>query len=117
MKKFSDFLSEAATSRASDEAKKRGLSHVGYGYYGLPDGTVTHRSLNGKLVELSPEQQAAKNGQPPEQGTEPAPAEGEGEGDKGAVSITFGRFNPPTIGHEKLIERVAQSSSGGEYKM
>ena len=117
MKKFSDFLSEAATSRASDEAKKRGLSHVGYGYYGLPDGTVTHRSVNGKLVELSPEQQAAKNGQPPEQGTEPAPAEGEGEGDKGAVSITFGRFNPPTVGHEKLIERVAQSSSGGEYKI
>ena len=68
-------------------------------------------------MELSPEQQAAKNGQPPEQGTEPAPAEGEGEGDKGAVSITFGRFNPPTVGHEKLIERVAQSSSGGEYKI
>ncbi len=117
MKKFSDFLSEAATSRASDEAKKRGLSHVGYGYYGLPDGTVTHRSLNGKLVELSADQQAAKNGQPPAQESEPESEEGEGEGDKGEVSITFGRFNPPTIGHEKLIERVAKSATGGEYKI
>ena len=31
MKKFSDFLTEAAKSTAGDEAKKRGLSHVGYG--------------------------------------------------------------------------------------
>ena len=23
-----------------------------------------------------------------------------------SVVFTFGRFNPPTIGHEKLIERV-----------
>ena len=110
MKKFSDFLSEAATSRASDEAK-RGLSHVGCSYYGLPDGTVTHRSVNGKLVELSPERRrAAKNGQPPEQKGQPNQhlQKGEGEGDKGAVSITFGRFNPPTVGHEKLIERVAR---------
>jgi hypothetical protein len=117
MKKFSDFLSEAAKSRASDEAQKRGLEHVGYGYYGLPDGTVTHRSLNGKLVELSKDQQAAKNGQPPAQESEPQSTEGEGEGGQGAVSITFGRFNPPTIGHQKLIDRVAQSAKGGEYKV
>ena len=44
--KFSDFLTEAAKSTAGDEAKKRGLSHVGYGYYGRPDGTITHRSVN-----------------------------------------------------------------------
>jgi len=117
MKKFSDFLTEAKKSQASDEAEKRGLTHVGYGYYGLPDGTVTHRSLNGKLTELSREQQAAKNGQPPEQKSAEPESQGESEGDKGAVSVTFGRFNPPTIGHQKLIERVAQSSKGGEYKI
>ena len=118
MKKFSDFLTEAAKSSAGDEAKKRGLSHVGYGYYGKPDGTITHRSVNGKLVELSPDQIAARNGQPAEQPqTQDGQGEPQSEGAKGPVSITFGRFNPPTIGHQKLIERVASSSKGGEYKI
>ena len=31
--------------------------------------------------------------------------------------FTFGRFNPPTIGHEKLIEKVASLAkmNGGKY--
>ena len=36
-----------------------------------------------------------------------------------SVVITFGRFNPPTIGHEKLLDRVSQEaqSSGADYKI
>tara|TARA_B100001996_G_scaffold49604_1_gene35545 strand:- start:2811 stop:4025 length:1215 start_codon:yes stop_codon:yes gene_type:complete len=119
MKKFSDFLTEAATSQAADKAAKLGLSHVGYGYYGRPDGTVTHRSVNGQLIELSAEQQAAKNGVSPEQqqGSTGGEEEGGNAGTKGDISITFGRFNPPTVGHEKLIERLASSSKSGEYKI
>jgi hypothetical protein len=30
----------------------------------------------------------------------------------GHVTFTFGRFNPPTIGHEKLIEKVHEVSKG-----
>ena len=30
----------------------------------------------------------------------------------GHVTFTFGRFNPPTIGHEKLIEKVHAVSKG-----
>jgi predicted nucleotidyltransferase len=30
------------------------------------------------------------------------------EAKKGSVVFTFGRFNPPTIGHEKLIDRLAR---------
>ena len=26
---------------------------------------------------------------------------------KGQIVFTFGRFNPPTTGHEKLIQKVA----------
>ena len=39
--------------------------------------------------------------------------------DQGSISITFGRFNPPTIGHERLIDKVAKEakSSGGEYRI
>ena len=119
MKKFSDFLTEAAPSPAADKAAKLGLSHVGYGYYGQANGQVTHRSVNGQLIELSAEQQAAKNGTPaPEQGQQgTGEEEGGNAGTKGDISITFGRFNPPTVGHEKLIERLASSSKSGEYKI
>lgn len=29
--------------------------------------------------------------------------------------FTFGRFNPPTIGHEKLIQAVAKQAGGDDY--
>ena len=46
-------------------------------------------------------------------------ADGEGKVDQGAISITFGRFNPPTVGHERLIAKVAKEakSNGGEYRI
>ena len=31
------------------------------------------------------------------------------------VTFTFGRFNPPTIGHEKLLDAVAKVARGGKY--
>ena len=30
------------------------------------------------------------------------------------IVFTFGRFNPPTIGHEKLLDVVAKSAKGGD---
>lgn len=35
----------------------------------------------------------------------------------GHVTFTFGRFNPPTVGHEKLIEKVHTVSKGGPYRI
>jgi len=32
-----------------------------------------------------------------------------------SATFTFGRFNPPTIGHEKLIEKVHSLANGGSY--
>jgi len=29
--------------------------------------------------------------------------------------VTFGRFNPPTIGHYKLLNKVKEVANGGEY--
>jgi len=34
---------------------------------------------------------------------------------KGTLTIAFGRFNPPTIGHEKLLDTVASNSDEGDY--
>ena len=114
MKKFSAFLTEAERSFAAKSAEKLKLKHIGYGRYADPRGNVTHMSKDGKLVPIT------KDDQRPQQsaGGEET-ANGEGQVDQGAISITFGRFNPPTIGHEKLLAKVAQEakSSGGEYRI
>ena len=34
---------------------------------------------------------------------------------KGTLTVAFGRFNPPTTGHEKLLDTVATSSDVGDY--
>ena len=31
------------------------------------------------------------------------------------VAFAFGRFNPPTIGHKKLIDTVVNSADGGDF--
>ena len=33
------------------------------------------------------------------------------------ITVTFGRFQPPTIGHSKLINAVASEAAGGTYKI
>ena len=115
MKKFSAFLTEAERSFAAKEAEKLKLKHVGYGKYADVNGNVTHLSKDGKLIKVSAQQAAASTQQNGEEET----GGGEGQVDQGSISVTFGRFNPPTVGHEKLLDRVAQQakSSGGEYRI
>jgi nicotinic acid mononucleotide adenylyltransferase len=36
---------------------------------------------------------------------------------KGEVVFTFGRFNPPTTGHEKLINKVKSVAGSNDYKI
>lgn len=58
----------------------------------------------------APEQQAAEE-QPPAQYL-PVPKT------KGTLTVAFGRFNPPTIGHQQLMDVAAQAASqdkDGEY--
>ena len=71
-------------------------------------------SKDGKLVPITQDDQRPQQSAGGEE-----TANGEGQVDQGAISITFGRFNPPTIGHEKLLAKVAQEakSSGGEYRI
>ena len=37
--------------------------------------------------------------------------------DSGEVSFVFGRFNPPTIGHGKLMEALKKTARGGTYRI
>ena len=115
MKKFSAFLNEAQRSFAAKSAEQLNLKHIGYGRYADASGNVTHMSKDGKLVKITPGQDPGVSQQNGGEET----ADGSGQVDKGSISITFGRFNPPTIGHERLIDKVAREakSSGGEYRI
>tara|TARA_B100000131_G_scaffold263600_1_gene260475 strand:+ start:2063 stop:3385 length:1323 start_codon:yes stop_codon:yes gene_type:complete len=67
-----------------------------------------------------PQQAAATQQEPVQQGEEdpnaPALLEPEPvEKTKGTLTIAFGRFNPPTIGHEKLLNQVAASADNEDY--
>jgi hypothetical protein len=48
-----------------------------------------------------------------------APQEPQGppavEKTKGTLTIAFGRFNPPTVGHQKLLDMAASASNGEDY--
>ena len=113
MKKFSSFLAEAQRSQAASQAEKLQLTHVGYGKYADVRGNVTHMSQGGKLIKLDPSDVPSargSSGQEDEGGSKD-------KVDQGEVSITFGRFNPPTTGHEALIRRVKAASKNGEYRI
>ena len=59
----------------------------------------------------APEAQAAAQEQPPAQYL-PVPKT------KGTLTVAFGRFNPPTIGHQQLMDVAAQAASqdkDGQY--
>jgi GTPase SAR1 family protein len=47
-------------SMAADEARKMGLQYYGFGRYGK-NGTVTHRSINDKLIKVDKKQQEIPN--------------------------------------------------------
>jgi len=65
----------------------------------------------------APEQQPAAqqaSAQEPQQQVGPPPV----PKTKGTLTIAFGRFNPPTIGHQQLMDVAAQSAQadGGDYR-
>jgi len=71
-------------------------------------------------LQSAPQQEPVSQQQPApqqepqaQQPTEMVPPEVEKT--KGTLTIAFGRFNPPTTGHEKLLNTVATSSDDGDY--
>ena len=140
MKNFFQFLSEATQSQASMQAKKLGLSGDGHGGWVDRAGKVVARTDKGKLkfidgrqakaeeeptgrqsraAEPAPQQKPATTQKPPVPQQEPkaAPEDGGGEEEGNTLTVVFGRFNPPTIGHEKLLKSAAKASAGGNLKI
>ena len=117
MKSFSSFITEAKKTNAGQQAEKMGLTHVGWGKYADASGNVTHYADRGILkpvaqhpaVQQAQAQQAEAPPSEPEQVDQPL--------DRGPITVTFGRFNPPHLGHLKLANKVAEVAGDGEYRI
>jgi hypothetical protein len=139
MKSFSRFLSEATQSQASMQAKKLGYTGDGHGGWLDRSGKVVARTEKGKLKYIDgrqakgPEEPSAGRQQAPAAAPQPqaaaqAPApqvprgaaatpEDKAAEDGDTLTIVFGRFNPPTVGHEKLLKSAKRISAGGNIKI
>ncbi len=134
MKNFFQFLSESAAQQAA----RLGLEGDGHGGW-YKDGEFVAKTDKGRLKfynkrqrvgqqdppqtdkekNLSAPSSAPAPQEPAPQPQAQEPPEQEGpppvEKTKGTLTIAFGRFNPPTTGHEKLLDTVASSSDDGDY--
>ena len=84
-----------------------------------PAQSDKEKKLSQTSYETQPAQRAAPAQSAPQQEPQAQqPVEmvpPEVEKTKGTLTIAFGRFNPPTTGHEKLLDTVATSSDDGDY--
>ena len=138
MKSFFQFLSEA--SAASTQARKLNLKSDGHGGWLDSRGKFVATTEDGKLKFA--DKKKAKNpedtkGQPRAQ-ARPEPTqkkvakpevaakkasgekgkEGEDSGSSdGTITVAFGRFNPPTVGHGKLLSAAKKAATGGDLKI
>jgi hypothetical protein len=55
----------------------------------------------------APAPKAPPKAAPPEEGTT----------DADTLTVAFGRFNPPTVGHEKLLKAARKAATGGDLKI
>lgn len=139
MKSFFNFLSEATQSQASQQAQKLGLRGDGHGGWVDRSGKTVARTDKGKLKFIdgrqageaqepaagrrpaaAPAPQPTQATQAPAPQPQPAPAAQAPEEEPQELpplTIVFGRFNPPTVGHEKLLKSAKRISAGGDIKI
>ena len=136
MKTFDSFLSEAVISRAVEKAKRMGLVSDGHGNWYDRQGQYKGRTYHGDLVlskgrgpgKEEPQQKKAEGpvqqmaqrradddlaGAPLQKKPEGEAKEKEGE----TLTVAFGRFNPPTKGHAKLLDAAKRQAAGGKYRI
>ena len=127
MKSFLQFISE---STAVQQATRMGLVGDGHGGWYDKKGEFVAKTDKGQLKFYNKRQRVGKQDPPQtdkeknlsQQTSSQPKAEKpiemkppEVEKTKGTLTVAFGRFNPPTTGHEKLLNTVASSSDDGDY--
>jgi len=138
MKSFFQFLNEAQ-SQASMQARKLNLVSDGHGGWLDSRGKFVATTEDGKLKFVDKKKKKAeddKSAKPKAAQTQPqaepkktAPQEtgakkaeaGEGEQTSGesteTLTVAFGRFNPPTVGHGKLLSAAQKAAQGEDMKI
>ena len=139
MKSFFQFLTEAGTSQASTQAAKLNLKSDGHGSWFDSRGNMVAVTDKGRLKftkkkikpqEEGPVKQMAQRraddnlaGAPLQKQPETKPQkakvepESEGESTGEPITVAFGRFNPPTVGHGKLLAAAKKAAAGGDLKV
>jgi len=124
MKTFFQFFTE---SQAVQQATRMGLKSDGHGGWYDKQGEFVAKTERGQLKFFNKRQRVGQQDPPQSEKekklSQPAPQQEkpiemvppEVEKTKGTLTIAYGRFNPPTTGHEKLLDTVALSSDDGDY--
>ena len=139
MKSFFKFLGEAE-SQAATQARKLGLKGDGHGGWLNRAGEFVAKTEDGKLKFFNKNQ---KPGKDPDQtpntkkttpvlktktmSVDKAPQKKRKGGEEGGgeekeastdtLTLAFGRFNPPTVGHGKLLQMARKTAAGGDLKI
>ena len=114
MKTFLQFLSEAET-QASSQAKNMGLMGDGHGDWYDKKGKLVAKTVSGRLQYFG-DRNAGKKVEPAD--LRPEKKKPENKKDGGSLTFGFGRFNPPTVGHEKLMDTISKTAGeGGQYRV
>ena len=131
MKSFFQFLESTAVQQAT----RMGLTSDGHGGWYDKKGEFVAKTEKGQLKFFNKKQRIGQDPPSTEKekslsGMQPAGAQQqpvqepvaklpeappEVEKTKGTLTVAFGRFNPPTTGHEKLLNQVAKSSDEDDY--
>ena len=114
MKTLLQFLSEAET-QASSQAKNMGLMGDGHGDWYDKKGKLVAKTVSGRLQYFG-DRNAGKKVEPAD--LRPEKKKPENKKDGGSLTFGFGRFNPPTTGHEKLMDTISKTAGeGGQYRV
>ena len=114
MKSFTQFITEVVT-QASAQATKMGLQGDGHGDWYDKKGKLVAKTVSGSLQYFG-DRNAGKKVEPAD--LRPEKKKPENKKDGGSLTFGFGRFNPPTTGHEKLMDTISKSAGeGGQYRV
>lgn len=141
MKSFFRFITEARSTPVSEKAKKLGLVSDGSGGWKDRAGKTVARTVGGELKftdrgtssvqsdggqqpvtqqrQEVPQQKRASTEEPTERRSGGDDEEEGGDVKKTGENTTlvFGRFNPPTVGHKKLLDAALQISGDGDLRI
>jgi len=138
MKSFFQFLNEAQ-SQASMQARKLNLKSDGHGGWLDSRGNFVATTEDGRLKfvdkkkpkgqEEPTAQPRAAQAQPKAEPKKPEPQAAQKKGAKEVetgvapgettetLTVAFGRFNPPTVGHGKLLSAAQKAAAGEDLKI